>query len=73
MTKIPNSEKKKLIGDFEMMKSVEESAEQLYTNICLDKRVKNETVKETFRQIAEDEKRHVQIVQKIINIIDNCC
>ena len=72
MAKIPNSDKKKLIRDFELMKSYEDSAEQLYTKISLDERVKNETVKDTFREIAEDEKRHVQIAQKIIDVINNC-
>ena len=58
--------KQALIDDFEMMKSAEESARDLYRRICEDSRVQQPKLKEIFAAIADDEQRHVLLVQKII-------
>lgn len=64
-----NRDKKKLLNDFKLMKSFEESAAKFYTKVGLDSRV-NERMQNTFREMTEDEKQHVEIVQKIIDIIN---
>jgi rubrerythrin len=63
--------KKYLTVEFEMLKSMEESAVDLYQRISADSRVQQLGMAETFSQIVEDEKRHASLVQKIINIITN--
>jgi rubrerythrin len=68
---IPDISKKKLIYDFNIMKGFEESAMSLFSKICQDPQLKNEKVRNTFKIIAEDEKQHAEIVQKIINIVTN--
>lgn len=63
--------KKDLIDEFEMMKSVEESSRDLYRRICEDSRVQQPELKKIFSRIADDEQRHIELVGKIINIIQN--
>ncbi len=71
MAKIKQQDKDKIIGEFETMKSFEVSARDLYIRISSDPRVEDESIKDTFKKIAEDEQRHADIVQKIINIVSN--
>lgn len=67
-----NSERKaKLINDFALMKEIEKSAGVFYLKIASDDRVADENVKKAFREIARDEERHGEIVQKIIDIVKN--
>ncbi len=70
MAKIKQQDKDKIIGEFETMKSFEESARDLYIRISSDPGVENQRIKNTFRIIAEDEQRHIDLVQKIINIVN---
>jgi rubrerythrin len=71
MARISNQNKKKLIGEFEMMKDFELTAKDLYVKIVNSPDVEQQQIKDTFAKIAEDEQRHADIVQKIINIITN--
>ncbi|NIP25070.1 MAG: hypothetical protein GWN67_14870 [Phycisphaerae bacterium] len=71
MAKITQQDKDKIIGEFETMKSFEESARDLYLKISSEPSVENQRIKNTFAVIAKDEQRHAEIVQKIINIISN--
>jgi rubrerythrin len=71
MAKISEQSKKKIIGEFQMMKDFELSVKDLYTKIVNSPDVKQQQVKDTFAKIAEDEQRHADIVQKIINIVTN--
>lgn len=66
-----NRIKEKIISEFEMMKDFELSTKDLYIKICGSPDVKDQNVKDTFAKIAEDEQRHADIVQKIINIATN--
>lgn len=66
-----NNEKEKLIQWFGQMKEIEKSAGDTYLKIALDPRVEDKEIEETFRIIALDEERHVEIVKRIINIITN--
>jgi rubrerythrin len=69
MAKIKQQDKDKIIGEFETMKSIEVSARDLYIRISSDPRVEDESIKDTFKIIAEDEQKHVELVQKIIDIL----
>jgi rubrerythrin len=71
MAKISEQNKKKIIGDFQMMKDFELSVKDLYIEIATSPDVREQQVKDTFAKIAEDEQRHAEIVQKIINTVTN--
>lgn len=71
MAKIKQQDKDKIISEFEMMKSFEASARDLYVRISSDPGVEDQRIRNTFAKIAEDEQRHAEIVQKIINIVSN--
>jgi rubrerythrin len=71
MAGISERNKKKLIGEFEMMRDFELTAKDLYIKIVSSPDVEQQQIKDTFAKIAEDEQRHADIVQKIINIITN--
>jgi rubrerythrin len=70
MAKIKQQDKDKIIGEFETMKSFEASARDLYIRISSDPRVEDERIKNTFKMIAKDEQQHVELVQKIIDIVN---
>jgi rubrerythrin len=65
-----NQNKAKILSEFEMMKDFELTAKELYIKIAGSADVKQQE-KETFTKMAEDEQRHADIVQKIINITTN--
>ncbi|MDO8601295.1 MAG: ferritin family protein [bacterium] len=64
-------DKKTLISEFDQMRELEEWAGGFYMNITSDSRIQEKEIKETFREISNDEARHVKIVEKIISIINN--
>ncbi len=71
MARISNRNKEEIISEFEMMKDFELSAKDLYTRIAGSLDIQQEKIKDNFARIADDEQRHADIVQKIINIITN--
>lgn len=71
MAKINRQDKEKIIGEFESMKSFEESTRDLYLKISSEPSIEDRNIKDVFGKIAEDEQRHAEIVQKIINIVNN--
>ena len=71
MAGISERNKKKLIGEFEMMRDFELTAKDLYIKIVNSPDVEQQQIKNIFAKIAEDEQRHADIVQKIINIVTN--
>jgi rubrerythrin len=71
MARTSEQNKKKIIGEFQMMKDFELSAKDLYTKIASSPDVREQQIKDTFARIAEDEQRHADIVQKVINIVTN--
>jgi rubrerythrin len=71
MTEIRNQNKEKIISEFEMMKDFELTAKNLYIKITKSPDVKEQRIKDVFAKIAEDEHRHADLVQKIINIASN--
>ena len=70
MVKIKQQDKDRIIGEFETMKSFEESARDLYIRISSNPGVEDERIKNTFRIIAKDEQQHVELVEKIIDIVN---
>lgn len=71
MTRIRNRNKEKIISEFEMMKDFELTVKALYIKIVSSPDVKDRKIKDIFTKIADDEQRHADIVQKIINIATN--
>jgi rubrerythrin len=53
------------------MKDFELTVKNLYIKITKSPDVKQQQIKDVFAKIAEDEHRHSEIVQKIINIASN--
>ena len=71
MVKITQQDKDKIITEFETMKSFEESTRDLYIRISSEPSIEDQNIKDVFGKIADDEQRHADIVQKIINIVRN--
>jgi rubrerythrin len=71
MTEIKNQSREKIISEFEMMREFEVSARDLYIKITKSPDVKDPKIKDIFTKIADDEQRHSELVQKIINITNN--
>ena len=65
-------DKQNLIEEFEMAKSLELSAAELYEKIAAAPDIQDQNIKTTFKNLAKDEHRHAEIVQEIINIINTC-
>ena len=64
--------RQKLLGEFETMRLMEQDAHEFYLKASTDPSMNQPTVRKCFSQIAEDEKRHVELVERIMNIIRNC-
>jgi rubrerythrin len=71
MARTSEQNKKKIIDEFEMMKDFELTVKNLYLKIAASPDVREQQIKDIFAKIAEDEQRHADIVQKIINIAAN--
>jgi rubrerythrin len=67
-----NINKQKLVNEFEMMKMIEQDAQDFYVNASQDRNLKDEKIRNCFGRIAEDERHHIELVERIINIIRNC-
>ena len=70
MPKAHNQDKTKIVSELETMKSFELSARDLYREISGDPRVVEPRIRDAFRRLAEDEHRHAELVQEIIDLID---
>ena len=71
MAKTNNLNKSKIIIELEIMKDFELSAKELYLKIASSPDVNQQQIKDTFAKMSEDEQRHADIVQKVINIVTN--
>ena len=67
-----NATKRKLLGEFYTMKLIEQDAREFYINASNDPDVTSPEIRTCFRNIAEDEKNHIELVERITNIIMNC-
>lgn len=61
--------KNQILSEFDTMRSIEESARDFYRQIVIDPRVESPEVKSMFARIADDEQRHVEIVDRIMHLI----
>ena len=64
--------KHKIIGEFETMRLIEQDAHELYLKASMDPSVTDPKVRTCFQRIARDEKRHMELVERIMNIVRNC-
>jgi len=64
--------KQKLVSEFGMMKMIEQDAHDFYVKASQDRDVKDQKIRSCFERIAEDERHHIELVERIINIIKNC-
>lgn len=70
MAEITDRNKEKILGEFAMMKDFELTAKELYLKIAASGDAEPQ-VKDIFAKMAEDEQRHADLVQEIINIATN--
>jgi rubrerythrin len=70
MPKANSRDKTKIISEFETMKAFELSARDFYREVAADARVAEPKVRSAFRKLAEDEHRHAELVQEIIDLVE---
>jgi rubrerythrin len=70
MAQIRNQDKDKIIGEFETMRSFELSAHDLYAQIAADPRVTDPRIRDAFVELARDERRHAELAQEIIDLVN---
>lgn len=61
--------KDQILSEFDTMRTIEESARDFYRQIVVDPRVDSPEIKQVFARIAEDEQRHIEIVDRILHCI----
>ena len=66
--RVTDSLKGKLIE----LKLIEQDAHDFYVKASQDPSVKNEKMRNCFGYIAEDEQRHIELVDRIISTLKDC-
>jgi hypothetical protein len=66
-----NRNKRKIVRELELMEGFELSARDFYTRISSDSQIGDEELREAFRNMAEAENRHAEIVREIIDLVNN--
>lgn len=66
-----NRDKKKIVRELELMEGFELSARDFYTRISSDPQLGDKELRETFKNMAEAEQCHAEIVREIINLVNN--
>ena len=64
--------RQKLLDEFETMRLIEKDAHEFYLKASTDPNVTDQRARNCFGKIAEDERRHVELVERIKNILTNC-
>ncbi len=67
-----NKTKQKTLSEFETMKLIEQNAHEFYLKASENSSLTDQRIRNCFHKIAEDEKHHVVLVERIINILTNC-
>lgn len=62
-------DREKLSNYFQEMKGLEESTRDYYIKVSTDQSFDDPEIKETFKRISEDEQKHADIMEKILNLI----
>ena len=70
MAKPIDTDKKKILSEFETMKSYEVSASELYAQIAGDPRVMQPKIRDAFASLAKDERRHADLVREILDLVN---
>ena len=63
--------KQNLLNEFETMKLIEQDAREFYLKTSSDPSVIDQKVRNCLGKIAEDEGHHIELVDRIMNIIKN--
>jgi rubrerythrin len=66
-----NRDKSKIVRELELMEGFELSARDFYARISSDQQLGDEQLREAFRNMAEAEQRHAEIVREIIDLVNN--
>jgi hypothetical protein len=66
-----NRDKKKIVRELELMEGFELSARDFYTRISSDPQLGDEQLREAFKNMAEAEHHHAEIVREIINLVNS--
>ena len=64
--------KQKTMSEFETMKLIEQNAHEFYLKATENSSLTDQRIRNCFHKIAEDERHHVVLVERIINILTNC-
>lgn len=67
-----NATRRKLLGEFNTMKLIEQDAHEFYAKTSVDPDITDLNIRNCFGIIAEEETYHMELVDRIINIISNC-
>ena len=67
-----NITKEKVLGEFKTMKLLEQNAQEFYSKTLDNPSLTDANTRNCFQKIAEDESNHIELVDRIINIITNC-
>lgn len=70
MSEASDRDKAKIVGELTTMKAYELSARDLYREIAGDPRVTEPAIRDAFQRLAEDEHRHAELVQEILDLVD---
>jgi rubrerythrin len=69
-TEANKAEKDRILGELDAMKCFEESAAEMYTEVAWDRRVTEPKIQNAFKKLAEDERRHTDLIREIIDLVD---
>ena len=67
-----NITKQQVLSEFETMKLLEQNAHEFYSKTLENPSLTDSNMRNCFQKIAEDERHHVELVDRIINITTNC-
>jgi rubrerythrin len=70
MSRANDPDRAKIVNELTTMKSYELSARDLYREIAGDSRVTEPGIRDAFQRLADDEHRHAELVQEILNLIE---
>jgi len=70
MLRTHSPDKGKIVAELASMRSFELSARDLYREIAGDPRVREQKVRDVFARLADDEQRHAELVQEIIDLVN---
>jgi rubrerythrin len=64
-------DKNKIIRERELMERFELSTKDFYAKVSLDPQIEEQHIKDTFKDMAEEEQRHAVIVREIIDMLNS--